>query len=357
MKKVLILIVMLAISFPSTFAYFSDVNESTEFSTYINWLKDQGVVQGYADGTFGVYKNINRAEFLKMLYETTFLIDSASFPTKNPFKDVPANEWYYKYVMQAYADGVVQGYGDGTFRPANNITLAEAMKIVQEAFFGDNIGFLAGEGCSKVDVFYSCGSAIEGAGALTGCKRITDEDWSFIYFCLDKSFNIHGEAMLIQADLPISRGLMAQLIYRTKAINDNNFVPYTEDISPKGIIFTYTDPEKNFTLKFPISWENMISERQEYLGDTNISDYYAYGFGFEEQENMIQIVVYTKAQWNALLAEDGLTPEFLGEKNGLIFGFYHAKDCVSPEMCLLMESTEKIKNSFSLIKKITLQAK
>jgi len=49
------------------------------------------------------------------------------------FKDVPATHWAYKAVMQAAADGWVNGYGDGTFRLTQPVTEAEFLKLLLEA--------------------------------------------------------------------------------------------------------------------------------------------------------------------------------------------------------------------------------
>ncbi len=362
MKKVLLLMCTVLLGTTPAFASFSDVQESSEFATYINWLQDQGVVQGYEDGTFGTYKNINRAEFLKMLYVTklidnnTGVINTNTFPKNNPFKDVENTAWYYEFVMQAYVDGIVQGYGDGTFRPGNNITLSEAMKIVQEAFFEDNMGVVLDEGCSSVDVFRSCGPAKPDTDALTGCKRITNEDWSFTYFCVDKLMNIHGEGMWVQADLPISRGLMAQLLYRTKAIRDNNFVKYSSEISPNALSFKYEDPNGNYTLTFPNSWKNMVSHREEFSMGADDSKYFATGFGVPEQENMFYIGEYSKDQWASIVEEGGLMPEYLGEKGEMVFTYSHAQDCIEENVCTLMRSLERIRNSFMIKNQIVLQA-
>jgi hypothetical protein len=278
MKKLLLIpILVLFFTVSTTNAYFSDTT-NVFGEEYIDWFQEQGVVEGYADGTFRPYNNINRAEFLKMLYETTGSVNSSTFPLNNPFNDVQYDQYYYKYVMQAYADGIVQGYSDGTFRPANNITLAEAMKIVQEAFLNEIIMDTCEE--KYVSFYSSCGQAVPDTDLLLGCKQITKKDWSFKYFCTDTKYNIHGESLWVQFDKPISRATMAQLLFRAKAIRDNDLSPFTEDLVPKDIIFTYTDPNNNFTLNFPISWEKMISELQEYPGDTKDDNYYGTGFGF-----------------------------------------------------------------------------
>ena len=46
------------------------------------------------------------------------------------FPDVPENMWYAKFVEAASELGLITGYPDGTFRPEQNITRAEACTIV-----------------------------------------------------------------------------------------------------------------------------------------------------------------------------------------------------------------------------------
>ncbi|WP_298589537.1 S-layer homology domain-containing protein, partial [uncultured Selenomonas sp.] len=48
----------------------------------------------------------------------------------NPFSDVPADHWAYDAVAQLAADGVIEGYGDGTYRGEKSITRYEMAQMV-----------------------------------------------------------------------------------------------------------------------------------------------------------------------------------------------------------------------------------
>ena len=50
---------------------------------------------------------------------------STTFAAANPFSDVPRDHWAYDAVTQLAADGVIEGYGDGTYRGDRNITRYE----------------------------------------------------------------------------------------------------------------------------------------------------------------------------------------------------------------------------------------
>lgn len=58
---------------------------------------------------------------------------STTFAAANPFSDVPADSWAYDAVTKLAQDGVINGYGDGTFRGDNTITRYEMAQIVAKA--------------------------------------------------------------------------------------------------------------------------------------------------------------------------------------------------------------------------------
>ena len=58
---------------------------------------------------------------------------STTFAATNPFSDVPADHWAYDAVSQLAADGVIEGYGDTTFKGNQNITRYEMAQMVAKA--------------------------------------------------------------------------------------------------------------------------------------------------------------------------------------------------------------------------------
>ena len=58
---------------------------------------------------------------------------STTFAAANPFSDVPADHWAYDAVSQLAADGVIEGYGDTTFRGNQSITRYEMAQMVAKA--------------------------------------------------------------------------------------------------------------------------------------------------------------------------------------------------------------------------------
>jgi hypothetical protein len=107
---------------------FSDVAVEDTYYTPVMSLNTGGVVSGYADGTFRPYNNVTRAQVAKIV------VLAFGFPLVAPqqqrFSDVPLNDSFSGYIETAYTHGLVSGYGDGTYRPTNNLTRGQLAKTV-----------------------------------------------------------------------------------------------------------------------------------------------------------------------------------------------------------------------------------
>lgn len=113
--------------------HFSDVSTQNPYHRAIGYLKAEKIVEGYSDGTYQPDQGINRVEFLKVLLESKNLSKSSCNQTPN-YSDVDWYSWYGTYLKSASCLGVVKGYPDGTFGPAQKINYAEAAKIVSEVY-------------------------------------------------------------------------------------------------------------------------------------------------------------------------------------------------------------------------------
>ena len=104
---------------------FSDVDVSKWYNTEVSTMARAGYITGYPDGTFGGDKPITRAEFVTILVRF--------FNTRNTyvyFRDVSTNHWAYRYIATAAFNGWIVGYPDGTFKPDQPITRAEAVTVL-----------------------------------------------------------------------------------------------------------------------------------------------------------------------------------------------------------------------------------
>lgn len=86
----------------------------------------QDLIKGYPDGTFRPDRSITRAEFMALVNRSF----GYSHGSGSAFKDVPAGSWFAGEVAKAVAAGYAGGYPDGTVRPNNPITRAEAAAMI-----------------------------------------------------------------------------------------------------------------------------------------------------------------------------------------------------------------------------------
>lgn len=125
LATLLAFIMIIPTSFTAHAAGVSDI-DSHWAQKEIQYFIDKGFIVGYEDGTFRPDKTVTRAEFVRIVNMAFGFTDAENIK----FKDVRANDWYYKDVAIGVKAGVISGYGDNTFRPNNNITREETASII-----------------------------------------------------------------------------------------------------------------------------------------------------------------------------------------------------------------------------------
>lgn len=102
-------------------------------SSYMDHLKDKGIIRGYEGGDLAPDQYVTRAELLKMSLKSLGISDSGH-TYQGYFSDVAKGDWHDGYVEKAFQMGIVSGYDDGTFKPNNPVTRSEAVKILVTSF-------------------------------------------------------------------------------------------------------------------------------------------------------------------------------------------------------------------------------
>lgn len=115
-------------------ALFSDT-ENSRYEGSIHLLTNAGILRGYDDGTFRPDAPVNRAELMKILMSTAYP-NTADPSDLRCFDDFTQGilSWYARSVCLAKGFGIVHGYPDGTFRPANTVNFVEALKMAALTF-------------------------------------------------------------------------------------------------------------------------------------------------------------------------------------------------------------------------------
>jgi len=104
-----------------------DVAPDDWFNNAVSTMTNTGIVKGYPDNTFQPQENITRAEFAALAVR--FFAGDDETVKGNAFPDIKGH-WANYEINLAYAKNIIEGYPDGTFKPDQEITRAEAMTIV-----------------------------------------------------------------------------------------------------------------------------------------------------------------------------------------------------------------------------------
>jgi S-layer homology domain len=110
---------------------FDDVPTDDPFYAYIEsyWHYVDGSCADCT--TFRPYSNTTRGQLAKIIVlSSCWPIYTPPTPT---FNDVPADNTFYQYIETAYHQGIISGYADGTFRPYINITRGQVSKVIYRA--------------------------------------------------------------------------------------------------------------------------------------------------------------------------------------------------------------------------------
>ncbi len=110
-------------------AEFPDVPNTHANYEAIEKMTNLGVIGGYEDETFQPDGLVRRDEMAKIIY-AMYTTSTDAGNGSLVFPDVAANSWAKGYISWCAAKKIVSGYEDGTFRPGNNITYDEALKMV-----------------------------------------------------------------------------------------------------------------------------------------------------------------------------------------------------------------------------------
>ncbi len=155
LKKVIALIAVFAMMV-STVAFasaFNDVDDTSTYSEAIQTLNKLGILTGDDEDGDGVMSfrpedSITRAEITVIVARIQGQTGAVA-QTNTIFTDVPSTYWASGYIASATATGVINGYGDGTFGPDDNVQYQDVIKMLMETlgyklFADDNGGYPTG---------------------------------------------------------------------------------------------------------------------------------------------------------------------------------------------------------------------
>ena len=109
----------------------ADMDIKQWFNRNMMYLHKESVMTGYKTGKMEPYEKITRSQAITMLAKAIGLSPVAG---QSPFKDVPANSFATGYVAAAKKAGIINGFKDGTFRGDQYVTRAEMSIMISRGF-------------------------------------------------------------------------------------------------------------------------------------------------------------------------------------------------------------------------------
>ena len=108
---------------------FTDVGETDWFFGDVDYVFQNGLMQGISTDKFNSNHPITRAMVVTVLYRTEGSPDVSDLDDGDPFVDLADGAYYADAVIWAVENGIVLGYEDGTFRP-EAFTTREQLAVI-----------------------------------------------------------------------------------------------------------------------------------------------------------------------------------------------------------------------------------
>ena len=111
---------------------FNDVHDDAWYSESVAWAAENGIVNGYGDGTFGPDDVLTREQFAAMLYNYANMLglDVSARATLDAYTDAPS-AWAEDVVSWAVAEGLIAGVTDDQLQPQGTATRAQVAAMLQ----------------------------------------------------------------------------------------------------------------------------------------------------------------------------------------------------------------------------------
>lgn len=185
---------------------FTDVPDDAWEAPYVYDLVERGIVSGYGDGTFGSSNTVLRCEYAKMLVGITETPLSGSI--SSPYVDVPAWEWYFKYVNSSldYMTGFTVD-GQLYFRPEDQATREVVTVALIKAL--------------KIDVSSYSDATAYLSERFNDVNTISEHNRAYIAAAVDKGYVTGDIGGTFRGQDPIIRAEIAAVLCRAFPATEN----------------------------------------------------------------------------------------------------------------------------------------
>lgn len=174
---------------PSLAASTATVDEASQVVRALN------IMVGDEQGNLNLSRSVTRAEFITMAVKATPQGEQVGSASTSPYPDVPYTHWCAGYVQAGVAMGLISGYLDGTFRPDNQITLAEGATIVLKLLGYTDADFPGAYPTGQLSLYRSL-KLDRGVRAQEAGEVLTRQDAMYLFYNLMTTQNNQGQVYL-----------------------------------------------------------------------------------------------------------------------------------------------------------------
>ena len=319
-------------------------NSKINYEEAVEVMSTLGVVGGYTDGTFKPQGTLTRGAAAKIICNLILGTTTADALTADaaPYKDVATTNVFAPYIAYCAKEGIISGYADGTFRPANTLTGYAFMKMLlgalglqadKEGYTGPNWSISVAKRALSKDVALDNGLK----GEFNGAKAATREEACLYALNMLKAgtFSYPNDNTVIVGNVSVSTS--------AKAVQDKN-KPYYETVFKNLFAHSTSDafgrPATRWDYKGVKIGTYAKTPDLTYVGSQKINDIYAdlnmstkdttanlyvNGESFDTAENSKDAATFTVSKANdTKLDKLGGTADKIG--NGTLIEVYRNDD-------------------------------
>ena len=254
-------------------------NSKINYEEAVEVMSTLGVVGGYTDGTFKPQGTLTRGAAAKIICNLILGTTTADALTADaaPYKDVATTNVFAPYIAYCAKEGIISGYADGTFRPANTLTGYAFMKMLlgalglqadKEGYTGPNWSISVAKRALSKDV------ALDNdlKGEFNGAKAATREEACLYALNMLKAgtFSYPNDNTVIVGNVSVSTS--------AKAVQDKN-KPYYETVFKNLFAHSTSDafgrPATRWDYKGVKIGTYAKTPDLTYVGSQKINDIYA----------------------------------------------------------------------------------
>ena len=283
-------------------------DSSINYKEAVDVISAIGIVDGYADGSFGPDGALTRGAAAKIICNLILGPTTASLLSAStaPFKDVPTTNVFAGYITYCAQQGIINGYGDGTFRPSGTLTGNAFMKMLLGSLgYDSSIEGYTGSNWTVNVIKQAAGIGLDdGNDEFVGSKAVTRQE-AALYACnmlkavmveydAKTTVNVNGATVTIAGDKA------SPVRWQTGVNNDGNigaadgFIQFAEQyfdrLTLRGTTDDFGRPSNEWTWKGVKVGTYPKNAVATYTADTTLGTIYA-DLGMTSKDEEAEIYV------------------------------------------------------------------